>query len=69
VAEVYWIVVTMTTVGYGDRSIANMTQKLITVCIIVIGSFISSVLTLIVLNFFTLNDKERKAHISIFLLM
>ena len=44
----------MTTVGYGDLLMDEIFSKTKTVFVVVMGSFISSVLTLTVLNFFKL---------------
>ena len=56
----------MTTVGYGDYIADSFAQKVTTVFVVITGSFVSSVLTLTVLNFFKLTDKENKAYLSMF---
>lgn len=52
----------MTTVGYGDIPIQDPIMKVCMVVVIIFGSFVSSMLTVTVLNFFKLSEKEIKAH-------
>ena len=52
----------MTTVGYGDLQISDSISRACTVAVIIFGSFVSSMLTVTVLNFFKLSEKEVKAH-------
>jgi hypothetical protein len=60
--EIYETVITMTTVGYGDLALFYPSDRVKAVFVVILGSFISSVLTLTVLNYFKLTEKQRKAY-------
>jgi hypothetical protein len=60
--EIYETVITMTTVGYGDLPLFYPSDRVKAVFVVILGSFISSVLTLTVLNYFKLTEKQRKAY-------
>lgn len=47
----------MTTVGYGDITFTHPSGRIKTVFVIILGLFVSSVLTLTVLNFFKLTEQ------------
>jgi voltage-gated potassium channel len=60
--ELYKLVIAMTTVGYGDILVEDSVIRICVVAGIIFGAFVSSMLTVTVLNFFKLSEKEIKAH-------
>ena len=58
----------MSSVGYGDFVVEGMMLRIISVMVIILGSFISSALTLTILDFFKLTETEKKAYIGTTLL-
>jgi len=51
---VYFVIVTITTVGYGDMAPSVFVSKLCVICLTVLGSFLMSLVILIVMNVFKL---------------
>ncbi len=54
VTEIYETMIAMTTVGYGDIELTHQSERLKTVFVVILGSFVSSMLTLTVLSKFKL---------------
>lgn len=51
--DFYFVIVTLTTVGYGDVTPQTLNEKIITIVLIIVGIFIFSTITAVISSYFT----------------
>lgn len=56
--SIYFVIITGTTVGYGDIIVSDPADKILNAIIIVISICMNSLLTVTVLSTFTMNKQE-----------
>jgi hypothetical protein len=58
----YYVMITISTTGYGDLSVKQPENKFINCIIIIIGICVNSLLTVTVLSIFAMNQQESNAY-------